>query len=161
MAKTEHMPDFSFKWSTVSHYEDPYDNPLWSISWGIVVVGSIIYSIIFKDFLFLIISFMGLIFFFHPIFYVPNMINIEINKNCINYNGKIYKWEDIEGFEIFNDGIRNCIYFVFKNKLHPGFSVPLEDYISLEDLRATLKKFLSEYEDAVPFYEKLFRNLFK
>jgi hypothetical protein len=161
MAKAEHIPDFEFKWETVSHYEDPFDDPLWSLFWGAVIVFSIGYSIIIKDFLFLVVALMGLFFFFHPIFYEPDIIRIVINKKGIDYNGNFYSWEDIEGFEIANNGVRNYIYFVFKNITRPGFSIPLEDYVPLDELRSILKKFLSEYEDAIPFYEKLYRNIFK
>ncbi|MGC8981667.1 MAG: hypothetical protein ACP5JU_01835 [Minisyncoccia bacterium] len=161
MAKTDHLQDFEFKWETVSHYEDPYDDPLWTLFWGAVVSFSILYSIIMKDFLFLVIGLLGLIFFFHPIFYEPNFIRITINKKGIDYNGNFYRWEDIEGFEISNNGLRNYIFFVFSNRIRPGFSIPLEDYVPLDELRNTLKKFLSEYEGAIPFYEKLYRNIFK
>lgn len=156
-----HRPKFNFKWSTLSHYKDPYGDILWHIFWGIVVAVSIIYSIIIKDFLFLIISLIALIFFFHPFFYENIELFISLDSTGIKVNENFYKWDEFMGFEIFSNGERYLIYLIAKQPLHFGLTLPLENYLPIEEIRATLREFLDEYTNAVPAWERWYRNFFK
>lgn len=156
-----HKPKFNFNWTTQSHYLDPYGDILWHIFWGLVVGISIIYSIIIKDFLFLIIALISLIFFFHPFFYESLELDIKLDPSGIKVNQNFYKWEDFIGFEIFHNGERYLIYFIPKQLLHFGLTLPLEKYLPVEEIRNILREFLDEYINAVPIWERWYRNYFK
>ncbi|MFZ8847820.1 MAG: hypothetical protein ACO2O4_01060 [Minisyncoccia bacterium] len=160
MAKNKNIPKFHFSWSTLSHYEHPYGDLLWHLFWGIVIGASIIYSIIAKDFLFLVISLIGLFFFFHPVFYEPTELRIKLNENGIYINNKFYSWDEIVGFEIFYEGDRTFIYFVPKAFLRIGPVIPLEMYLNVDEIRNYLIQFLDEYEDSIPLWEILYRRFF-
>jgi hypothetical protein len=156
-----HRPQFNFHWITLSHYDHPYGDILWHIFWGLVIGFSIIYSIIIKDFLFLIISLIALIFFFHPFFYENIELHITLDNTGITVNHNFYQWENFSGFEIFSNNDRYLIYLIPKQPLHFGLTLPLENYLPLEEIRATLRKFLDEYVNAVPVWEKWYRHYFK
>lgn len=162
MPKENRIPSFSFSWLTTSHDEHPYGDILWHLFWGIVIGASILYSIISKDFLFLVISLIGLFFFFHPVFYEPQEVKVILNQEGVFVNNKKYSWDEIIGFEIFKIGDRYYIYFVPKHIFSIGATVPLEDYIiDIEELRRVLKTFLDEYEEAVPKWELIYRRFLK
>jgi hypothetical protein len=161
MARTDYVPDFRFSWRTLSHYNHPYGDLLWHLFWGVVVGGSIIYSIIVKDFLFLIISFFALIFFFHPFFYEPTELRIVIDKRGVELNNSLYSWEDFDGFELIHNGDRHILVLISKHTFHHGVHLPLEDYVDLENLRLTLRQFLREYANAVTIFDRWYRNIFK
>ncbi|GIW65814.1 MAG: hypothetical protein KatS3mg094_333 [Candidatus Parcubacteria bacterium] len=156
-----HRPKINFQWRSLSHYDDPYGDILWHIFWGIVIFISIIYSIITKDFLFLILTLIALIFFFHPFFYESIELDIEINSSGIKVNNNFYNWDEFMGFEIFYNKERYLIYFISKNYFHPGLTVPLETYLNVEEIRNKLREILDEYVNAVPWWEKWYRNFFK
>ncbi|GIW66189.1 MAG: hypothetical protein KatS3mg095_0087 [Candidatus Parcubacteria bacterium] len=156
-----HRPNFNFKWTSLSHYDDPYGDILWHIFWGIIIFISVIYSIITKDFLFLILTLISLIFFFHPFFYQSIELDIELNTRGIKVNENFYKWEEFKGFEIFYNGDRYLIYFISKQPFHLGLTLPLEPYLSIKEIRETLREIFDEYINAVPWWEKWYRNFFK
>ncbi len=160
MALNKNIPKFEYSWTTLSHYEHPYGDILWHLFWGIVVGASILYSIIVKDFLYLVISFIALFFFFHPAFYEPKELRIKINNEGLYVNNKFYKWDDILGFEIFQGGDRYFIYFVPKGFMKIGQSIPLEFYLDVEEIRETLNQFLDEYEESIPLWEIWYRKFF-
>lgn len=162
MAKIEKIPEFSFSWLTTSHDEHPYGDILWHLFWGIVIGASILYSIISKDFLFLIISFIGLFFFFHPIFYEKTDLRISISNQGVIINDSKYSWDEIRGFEILKIGDKFYLYFIPKNIFMLGPIIPLEEFtVNIDEIRKTLGGFLDEYENAVPKWEILYRTFFK
>ncbi len=160
MAKNKNVPKFHFSWNTLSHYEHPYGDLFWHLFWGIVIGASIIYAIITKDFLYLIISLIGLFFFFHPIFYEPIELRIRLNEEGVYINNKFYSWDDIVGFEIFHEGDRAFIYFVPKGFLKIGPVIPLEMYLNIDEVRSYLIQFLDEYENSIPLWEIFYRRFF-
>ncbi len=162
MAKEDRIPSFSFSWVTTSHDEHPYGDILWHLFWGVVVGASILYSIIAKDFLFLVISFIALFFFFHPIFYETKELKIVLNQEGISINNKKYTWDEIIGFEIFKIEDKYYLYFVPKHIFTIGAIIPIEEFlIDMEELRKTLREFLDEYEEAVPKWELMYRRFFR
>ncbi len=161
MARADHLPDFKFSWITLSHYSHPYGDILWHLFWGVVVGVSIVFAVIAKDFLFLIISFLALIFFFHPIFYEPSELRIKIEKSGVGLNEKFYPWDNFNGFEIFHNGERDIIFFIPKHHFHSNLDLPLEDYIDVNELRSTLRQFLNEYVNAISVFDHFYRRIFK
>lgn len=161
MPKTENIPEFSLSWTTASHDEHPYGDLMWHLFWGIVIGFSILYSIISKDFLYLVISLIALFFFFHPIFYEEKEIKIKIDQTGIYINDKKHSWEDIIGFEILKIKNRFYLYFIPKHFLAVGPCLPLEDYFSPEEIRGILRKFLDEYENSVALWEIIYRKYFQ
>ncbi|MCS7184207.1 MAG: hypothetical protein NZ866_02575 [Patescibacteria group bacterium] len=156
-----HKPNFKFRWLTLSHNDDPYGDIFWHIFWGIIIFISITYSIIIKDFLFLILALIALIFFFHPFFYQNIELDIILDSSGIKINHNFYRWEEFDGFEIFSNGERYWLYFLSKQPLHFGLSLPLEKYLPIEEIRSNLRQFLNEYINAVPWWERWYRNFFK
>lgn len=162
MPKLDKIPDFSFSWITTSHDDHPYGDLLWHLFWGIVIGASILYSIIAKDFLFLIISFIGLFFFFHPIFYESTDLKIVLNQEGIFINNKKYTWDDIIGFEITKIGNKYYLYFVPKHFFSVGKILPIDEFNDdIEKIRNILRSFLDEYEEAIPKWELIYRKFFK
>jgi len=162
MPKTYKIPEFSLSWLTTNYDEHPYGDLFWHLFWGIVIGASIVYSIFTKDFLFLVISFIALFFFFHPIFYENRELKVVINQNGVYINDKKYNWEDIIGFEIFKIGDKFFLYFVPRSIFQVGPVIPIETFaVDIEELRKILNRFLDEYEDAVPVWELIYRNFFK
>ena len=162
MAKTEKIPKFYFSWLTTTHDEHPYGDILWHLFWGVVIGASIIYSIFSKDFLFLVISLIGLFFFFHPVFYESNDLKVTISNDGIFINNRKYNWENIIGFEILKIGEKFYLYFIPKNIFMVGPIIPLEEFlVNIDELRKTLEVFLDEYENSIPKWEVLYRKFFK
>jgi len=160
MPKNKNIPVFNYSWTTLSHYEHPYGDLLWHLFWGVVIGASIVYAIVVKDFLYLVISFIGLFFFFHPFFYEPTELRIRLNEEGIYINNKFYSWDEIMGFEIFFAGDRNFIYFVPKEFFKIGPVVPLETYLNADEIREHLIQFLDEYEESIPLWEIVYRRFF-
>jgi hypothetical protein len=162
MAKEHYRPDFNISWRTISHYSHPLGDIMWHLLWGIVVGFSIFYSIFAKDFLFLVIAIIALIFFFHPFVYesITNL-DITLDKKGVTINHNFYPWEDFIGFEVFNNEERFFIYLIHKQPLHMGITLPLEWYMDFQEIKKILNEFLDEYDGAVPFWEKWYRNFLK
>ena len=148
------------RWKTYSHIQHPYGDLLWHLFWGIIIGATLIWAIINHDFWLLIITFIALVFFFHPKFYEPKLMDIKINDKGIYINKKYYPWKDFYGFEIFNNGYRKFI-FLFPNKLSFGLHFPLEEFfISEEEVKNFLNKFLEERQGKVPILDKLYRSFY-
>jgi len=161
MAKEHYRPNFNISWRTTSHYSHPFGDLLWHLFWGIIVGFSLLYSILVKDFLFLVISLIALIFFFHPFFYEPSDLVINLNKEGVTINHNFYSWDEFMGFEIFNNEDRFFIYLIPKQILHPGVTLPLEWYMDFQEIKKNLNEFLDEYDGAVPLWEKWYRKFLK
>ena len=78
------------KWKTYNHIHHPYGDLLWHLFWGMVVGATLIWAILSYDFWLLIISFIALIFFFHPKFYEPKLMEIKITEEGVFINKKFF-----------------------------------------------------------------------
>lgn len=151
---------FEIRWKTYSHISHPYGDLLWHLFWGIIVGISLISSILNHDFWFLIVSLIALIFFFHPAFYEPKLIDIKLTEKGIYLNNQFHPWRNFYAFEIFDNGLRKFI-FLFPNKFSFGLHFPLEEFfVSESEVREVLKNFLEEYQGKVPIFDKLYRSFF-
>jgi hypothetical protein len=159
--KLEELDNFEITWTTLSHYDHPYGDILWHLFWGIIVGGSILYAIFSSDFLFLIISIFGLIFFFHPFFYESDEIVVNLSKDGIRVNNRLHFWNEYEGFEFFQSRERYFLYFVPKTLTHFGLTVPLDNFVNREEIRTTMRQFLKEYSGAVSVLDQWYRYIFK
>lgn len=154
------MNEEEIKWKTYEHISHPYGDLLWHLFWGIIIGILIISAILNHDFWLLVIALISLIFFFHPNFYEPKIINIKLNQKGIYLNNKFYSWKKFYAFEIFDNGIRKFV-FLFPNKLSFGVHFPLEEFfIDEEKVRLFLKKFLKENKGKIPIIEKIYRSFF-
>ncbi|MER3407151.1 MAG: hypothetical protein C4278_01875 [Patescibacteria group bacterium] len=152
---------FEVKWAAYNFIVHPFGDLLWHLFWGIVLGISIAYFIFNLDYWGLVLSLIALIFFFHPFFYKPKLMEIKINNEGIFINNKKYNWTDFDGFEIFSNGLRTYVYFLPANPLSFGFSVPIEEFfVDKEDVRKALNVYLDEYKNVVPIGEILFRTFF-
>jgi len=148
------------RWKTYSHIDHPYGDLLWHLFWGVIVGGTLIWAIFTSNFWLLVISLFALIFFFHPKFYEPKLMEIKMNEEGVFINQKFYPWKNFYAFEIFDNGIRKFI-FLFPNKLSFGLHFPLEEFfVSEEEVKNFLKKFLEEYQGKVPILDKLYRSFY-
>jgi hypothetical protein len=148
------------RWKTYSHIDHPYGDLLWHLFWGIIVGGTLIWAIFTSNFWLLVISLFALIFFFHPKFYEPKLMEIKMNEEGVFINQKFYSWKNFYAFEIFDNGIRKFI-FLFPNKLSFGLHFPLEEFfVSEEEVKNFLKQFLEEYQGKVPILDKLYRSFY-
>jgi hypothetical protein len=148
------------KWKTYSHIHHPYGDLIWHLFWGIVVGSTLIWAILARDFWLLVVSFLALIFFFHPKFYEPKLMEIKMNEEGIFIDKKFYPWKKFYAFEIFDNGLRKFV-FLFPNKFSFGLHFPLEEFfVSEEEVRNFMKKFLEEYQGKVPILDKLYRSFY-
>ncbi len=148
------------RWKTYSHIHHPYGDLLWHLFWGVIVGITIITAIFSNDFWLLIIGLIALIFFFHPTFYEPRLMDIKLTDKGIHLDKKFYPWKKFYAFEIFDNGFRKFI-FLFTNHFSFGLHFPLEEFfVNEEEVREFLKKFLEEYQGKVPITEKLYRSFF-
>jgi hypothetical protein len=148
------------KWKTYSHIHHPYGDLIWHLFWGIVVGATLIWAILARDFWLLVISFLALIFFFHPKFYEPKLMEIKINEKGIFIDKKFHPWKKFYAFEIFDNGLRKFI-FLFPKRFSFGLHFPLEEFfVSEEEVRNLIKKFLEEYQGKVPILDKLYRSFY-
>jgi len=148
------------KWKTYSHLDHPYGDLLWHLFWGIIVGGTLVWAILAHDFWLLIISLIALIFFFHPKFYEPKLIEIKMNDQGIFVDQKFYPWKKFYAFEIFDNGLRKFI-FLFPNKISFGLHFPIEEFfVDENEIRDFLKNFLTENQSKVPFIDKIYRSFF-
>ncbi len=148
------------RWKTYSHLHHPYGDLLWHLFWGIIIGITIIMAILNNDFWLLIVSFLALIFFFHPVFYEPRLMDIKLTEKGIYIDKKFYPWEKFYAFEIFDNGFRKFI-FLFTKRISFGLHFPLEEFFVNEaEVREFLKQFLEEYQGKVPITDKLYRSFF-
>jgi hypothetical protein len=148
------------KWKTYSHIYHPYGDLVWHLFWGIIVGGTLIWAILRADFWLLVISFLALIFFFHPKFYEPKLMEIKMNEEGIFIDKKFYPWKKFYAFEIFDNGLRKFV-FLFPKKFSFGLHFPLEEFfVSEDEIRNFMKKFLEEYQGKVPILDKLYRSFY-
>jgi hypothetical protein len=83
-----------------------------------------------------------------------------MNEEGIFIDKKFYPWKNFQGFEIFDNGLRKFI-FLFPNKLSFGLNFPLEEFfVSEEEVKNFMKKFLEEYQGKVPILDKLYRSFY-
>jgi len=151
---------FYLRWKTYNHLDHPFGDLIWHLTWGIIVGISLVYAIKTHDFWFLIITFISLIFFFHPKFYEPKLMDVLINHEGIYIDEKFYPWDDFYAFEIFENNFRKFIFF-FPNKISLGLNVPLEEFfVDEETIKKTLTPFLKELKNSVPFMDRLYRAFF-
>jgi len=151
---------FQIRWKTYNHLNHPFGDLLWHLIWGIIIGISFFYAIISHDFWFLIITFIALIFFFHPKFYEPKLMDILINQDGIYIDDKFYSWQNFYAFEIFENDFRKFIFFFPKN-ISLGLQIPIEEFfVDEKTIRDNLSLFLKELKDSVPFIEKLYRSFF-
>jgi len=148
------------KWKTYSHIYHPYGDLIWHLFWGVVIGATLVWAISARDFWLLVVSFLALIFFFHPKFYEPKLMEIKMNEKGIFIDKKFYPWEKFHGFEIFSNELRKFV-FLFPNKISLGLHFPLEEFfVSEEEVRNFMKKFLEEYQGKVPFLDRLYRSFY-
>jgi hypothetical protein len=148
------------RWKTYSHIDHPYGDLLWHLFWGVIVGGTLIWAIFTSNFWLLVISLFALIFFFHPKFYEPKLMEIKMNEEGVFIDKKFYPWKNFYAFEIFDNGIRKFI-FLFPTKLSFGLHFPLEEFfVSEEEVKNFLKQFLEEYQGKVPILDKLYRSFY-
>jgi hypothetical protein len=148
------------KWKTYSHIHHPYGDLIWHLFWGIVVGGTLIWAILSRDFWLLVISFLALIFFFHPKFYEPKLMEIKMNEKGIFIDKKFYPWKKFYAFEIFDNGLRKFV-FLFPKRFSFGLHFPLEEFfVSEDEVKDFMKKFLEEYQGKVPILDKLYRSFY-
>ena len=157
------MPEkenFELKWKTYSHIQHPYGDLLWHLFWGIIIGILIITAILNHDFWLLVIASIALVFFFHPEFYKPKLIDVKLTEKGVYLNTKFYPWKKFYAFEIFDNGFRKFI-FLFTKRVSFGIHFPLEEFfVSETEVRDFLKQFLEEHQGKVPLTERLYRNFF-
>jgi len=152
---------FRLRWVTYNFVFHPYGDILWHLITGLIAGGFLVYSIIYSDYWSLIISLLSLIFFFHPRFYEPKLIEIEIDEEGIIVDGKKYEWKYFDGFEIFSNGVREYVYLVPHSGYRIGFDLPIENFfVTTEEVREKLNIYLDEYVNVIPFTHRLFRFIF-
>jgi hypothetical protein len=148
------------RWKTYNHIYHPYGDLIWHLFWGIIVGATFVWAIFHQDFWLLIISILALIFFFHPKFYEPKLIEIIINEKGVYIDGKFYPWKKFSGFEIFDNGVRKFI-FLFPNKPSFGIHFPLEEFfVSENEVKNFIKNFLEEYQNKVPILDRIYRSFY-
>jgi hypothetical protein len=148
------------KWKTYSHIHHPYGDLIWHLFWGIVIGGTLIWAILRADFWLLVISCLALIFFFHPKFYEPKLMEIKMNEKGIFIDKKFYPWKKFYAFEIFDNGLRKFV-FLFPKRFSFGLHFPLEEFfVSENEVKDFMKKFLEEHQGKVPILDKLYRSFY-
>lgn len=155
------MPnEIEIRWKTYNHFYHPRGDLLWHLLWGIIVGMSLISAIFARDFWFLIISLIALVLFFHPEFYKPRLMEIKLTEKGIYIDRSFYPWSKFYGFEIFENPHRKFVFLLPKN-ISFGLHFPLEEFfVSEEEVKNFLKKFLEEHQGKVPIGHKLYRSFF-
>lgn len=152
---------FELKWVTYNFIFHPFGDILWHLFMGILVGGSLIYAILTTDYWLLVVSIIGIFFFFHPIFYKPHVLKIVINNDGVFINDRRYPWNSFLGFEVFSNGIRSYIYFISQRTIGFGFDIPIEEFfISIEDIKEKLNIYLDEYQNSIPLIHRIYRYIF-
>jgi hypothetical protein len=155
------MKKFRYEWHTHSHVDHPFGDLIWHLFWGIVIGFFLINAIISKSYWLLISSLMALVLFFHPTFYHPTTTSVIITEEGIEVDGKFYPWNKFAGFEIFKSPHRYYIFLVPKRKFGLGLHVPIDsEKVDIEKLREDLNYYLDEYQNAITFFDKIYRGLF-
>jgi hypothetical protein len=148
------------KWKTYSHIQHPYGDLIWHLFWGIIIGATLIWAFLARDFWLLVISFLALIFFFHPKFYEPKLMEIKMNEEGVFIDKKFYPWKKFYAFEIFDNGLRKFV-FLFPKRFSFGLHFPLEEFfVSEEEVKNFIKQFLEEYQGKVPILDKLYRSFY-
>ncbi len=154
------MPPFELRWKTYNHIDHPYGDLIWHLFWGFIMGIAFVYAVVNYDFWFLVICVIGLIFFFHPGFYKPQLMEIKITNEGLYVDKNFYPWDQFAGFEIFENELRSFIFFIPK-KLSFGLHVPIEEFfVSKEEVREKLKMILEEVDGSVPLMFKIYRAFF-
>ena len=87
-------------------------------------------------------------------------MEIKINEKGIFIDKKFHPWKKFYAFEIFDNGLRKFI-FLFPKRFSFGLHFPLEEFfISEDEVRNFIKKFLEEYQGKVPILDKLYRSFY-
>lgn len=148
------------RWKTYTHIDHPFGDLLWHLFWGIIVGGTIVYAIIYHDFWGLVIGGIALVFFFHPKFYEPRLMDVRFTEEGFYIDKKFYSWEKFYAFEIFDNGYRKFV-FLFPKRFSFGLHFPLEEFfVSEKEVKDFLKKYLEEQTGKIPFPEKIYRSLY-
>lgn len=157
----EQFEKFEVKWITYNFIFHPFGDLIWHLSLGVLIGVFIFYAIFTTDYWLLIVSLLGIIFFFHPIFYKPQLLRVTINNEGVFVNNKKYSWDYFIGFEIFSNGLRNYVYFISgKNPLF-NFDLPIEEFfVKVDEVREKLNIYLDEYQNNVPLTHRIYRAIF-
>lgn len=145
------------RWKTYNYINHPFGDLVWHLFWGIVVGIFIVYSIIFHDFWGWVIGAIALIFFFHPLFYEPRILDITLGENGLYINNNFYSWEKFYAFEIFTNSYRKYI-FLFPRNFSFGLHFPLEEFfVSEQEIKEFVSRYLKEVQGEVPLSDRIYR----
>ncbi|BCX15455.1 MAG: hypothetical protein KatS3mg097_347 [Candidatus Parcubacteria bacterium] len=148
------------RWQTFDHIHHPYGDLIWHLLWGAIFGATLILSIINTDFWLMVISLISIIFFFHPHFYEPKLMDIKLSRRGLHINDKFYDWNQFYAFEKFSNDYRTFI-FLFPKKLSLGVHIPIEPFFIGEDeVIEFLKEILEEEKDKVPFIDIIYRQFY-
>jgi hypothetical protein len=154
------MPPFELRWKTYNHIQHFYGDLIWHLFWGIIIGILFIQAILNFDFWLLVINIIALVFFFHPGFYEPKLMDIRLTNEGVFIDKKFYSWEKFVAFEIFDNGFRKFVFLVPKG-ISLGIHFPIEEFfVSEEEVRKALKQILEEAKGSVPLFDKIYRALF-
>jgi hypothetical protein len=152
---------FEIKWVTYNFISHPFGDLVWHLITGFFAGAFILYSVLTSDYWAMVVGILSFIFFFHPVFYDPKLMEIKINNEGITVDGKLYEWHEFDGFEIFSSHLRDYVYLVPHSRFKMGFDIPIEDFfVDKEEVRKKLNIYLDEYKNIVPPLHQFFRAIF-
>lgn len=118
--------------------------PVWHIVAGLVVLGTLAYSIMTANFLFAVIIVIAVIIWTLQLRKDPQMIDFSISDKGVTIGSSFYKYESLKKFWIiYNPPETKSLYFDFKSVVKPAISIELQSQNPLK-MRELLLQFLDE-----------------
>jgi len=132
-----------FVWET-PEWERRDRGPRWYLYMSIVAIAFVIYAVLTSNFLFAFIILLIAIILVLAGNEQPDRILIQLGKNGIVVDGKLYEFKNLSDFSIiYHPPETKLLYLETKNLIRPRLRVPLDDQNPVE-IRNHLKHYLEE-----------------
>jgi len=116
----------------------------WYIGISIVIIGIIVYSILTKDYLFLIFIVIIVAIYYLRAKREPMLIKLNVTEDGLEVSDSFYQYKDIKNFWIiYEPPAVKMLYFDFKTGIRPRLSIFLENQNPLK-IRKILLDYLEE-----------------
>ena len=154
--KKKKDPRISWQIEEYTHREK---TPDWYWALGIIASASAVIAVIYDDALFAVIIILSALIMGYYAARKPDIIEISINEDGINFRNEFYEFEKIKGFAIEEHVMGNKLLVESNRSIVPILSIPLPSTLDTEALFTLLQTKIPEKELTEPVSHRLFEHM--
>lgn len=150
-----HKESIAFSW-VFPEFEYKNKNRKWYYIVGVIALILISIAIVFQNYLFGFLIFIGVFLMFNLATKEPLILEVEISEQGLKINETMHSFSNINAFWIAENTKEQAILLLATNKpIAPVISVVIDEEINILELREYLLDFLEEQEMKEPLSDKI------